>query len=408
MPIFAYKGLDRAGKEVKGDLNTDSIITAKQKVRGMGIMLTDIREQRASTGGGGGASSFSLAKFKNRVSVEDLALMTRQFATLIRAKIPVAEALHALVEQVDSETLRLVMSQVRQKVTEGSSLADALGDHPKIFDHIYVNMVSAGEASGTLEIVLLRLADFTEAQMKLRNKIKGAMTYPVIMGIFGFVMMMVIFIFVTPKIAKIFLSRKMELPIQTKLSIALSNFLVSYWWLVIVGIIGGAYLFRRYVRSTSGKARWDSLILKLPIVGLLTKMINVSRFCSTLATLLNSGVPILAALNIVKNLIPNVHMREAVEKARLSVSEGASLTGPLIASGHFPALVTHMIRLGEKSGELEPMLKIVSENYEEQVESKIGGLTSILEPIMMVLMGCAVGFIVFSVVVPMMSMNSVR
>ncbi len=407
MPIYAYKGLDRSGKEVKGDLNTDSINTAKQKVRALGIMLTDIREQKTAASSGGAVGK-TISRFQNRVTVEALALMTRQFATLIRAKIPVAEALHALVEQVDNETLRLVMSQVRQKVTEGSSLADALGDHPKIFDHIYVNMVSAGEASGTLEIVLLRLADFTEAQMKLRNKIKGAMTYPVIMGIFGFVMMMVIFIFVIPKIAKIFMSRKMELPIQTKLSIALSNFLVSYWWLVIIGIIGGAYLFRRYINSTAGKSNWDSLILKLPIVGILTKMINVSRFCSTLATLLNSGVPILAALSIVKNLIPNVHMREAVEKARLSVSEGASLTGPLIASGHFPPLVTHMIRLGEKSGELEPMLKIVSENYEEQVESKIGGLTSILEPIMMVLMGCAVGFIVFSVVVPMMSMNSVR
>jgi general secretion pathway protein F len=407
VPIYAYKGLDRSGKEVKGDLNTDSINTAKQKVRALGIMLTDIREQKTAASSGGAVGK-TISRFQNRVTVEALALMTRQFATLIRAKIPVAEALHALVEQVDNETLRLVMSQVRQKVTEGSSLADALGDHPKIFDHIYVNMVSAGEASGTLEIVLLRLADFTEAQMKLRNKIKGAMTYPVIMGIFGFVMMMVIFIFVIPKIAKIFMSRKMELPIQTKLSIALSNFLVSYWWLVIIGIIGGAYLFRRYINSTAGKSNWDSLILKLPIVGILTKMINVSRFCSTLATLLNSGVPILAALSIVKNLIPNVHMREAVEKARLSVSEGASLTGPLIASGHFPPLVTHMIRLGEKSGELEPMLKIVSENYEEQVESKIGGLTSILEPIMMVLMGCAVGFIVFSVVVPMMSMNSVR
>jgi general secretion pathway protein F len=407
VPIYAYKGLDRSGKEVKGDLNTDSINTAKQKVRALGIMLTDIREQKTAASSGGAVGK-TISRFQNRVTVEALALMTRQFATLIRAKIPVAEALHALVEQVDNETLRLVMSQVRQKVTEGSSLADALGDHPKIFDHIYVNMVSAGEASGTLEIVLLRLADFTEAQMKLRNKIKGAMTYPVIMGIFGFVMMMVIFIFVIPKIAKIFMSRKMELPIQTKLSIALSNFLVTYWWLVIIGIIGGAYLFRRYINSTAGKSNWDSLILKLPIVGILTKMINVSRFCSTLATLLNSGVPILAALSIVKNLIPNVHMREAVEKARLSVSEGASLTGPLIASGHFPPLVTHMIRLGEKSGELEPMLKIVSENYEEQVESKIGGLTSILEPIMMVLMGCAVGFIVFSVVVPMMSMNSVR
>ena len=405
MPIYNYKGLDRTGKEVKGTLNIDSIISAKQKIRSSGVMLVDIREQRSQAAGGGGSM---MSRFQGRVTVEDLALMTRQFATLIKAKIPVAEALSALVEQVDNETLRIVMSEVRQKVNEGASLADALGGHPKIFTSVYANMVSAGEASGTLEIVLLRLADFTEGQMKLRNKIKGAMTYPVIMGFFGFLMMNVIFIFVIPKIAKIFVSMKKELPLQTKITIWISDFMQNYWWAVIMAMIGTWYLVKRYIATPKGEAQWHALQLKLPIVGLLIKMINVSRFCSTLATLLNSGVPILTAMTIVKNLVPNVHMKDAIEKARISVSEGATLTGPLIASGHFPALVTHMIRLGEKSGELEPMLKIVSENYEDQVESKIGGLTSVLEPIMMIMLGLGVAFIVFAVVVPMMSLNSVR
>jgi len=405
MPIYNYKGLDRTGKEVKGTLNIDSIISAKQKIRSSGVMLVDIRQQRSQAAGGGGSM---MARFQGRVTVEDLALMTRQFATLIKAKIPVAEALSALVEQVDNETLRIVMSEVRQKVNEGASLADALGGHPKIFTSVYANMVSAGEASGTLEIVLLRLADFTEGQMKLRNKIKGAMTYPVIMGFFGFLMMNVIFIFVIPKIAKIFVSMKEELPLQTKITIWISDFMQNYWWAVIMAMIGTWYLVKRYIATPKGEAQWHALQLKLPIVGLLIKMINVSRFCSTLATLLNSGVPILTAMTIVKNLVPNVHMKDAIEKARISVSEGATLTGPLIASGHFPALVTHMIRLGEKSGELEPMLKIVSENYEDQVESKIGGLTSVLEPIMMIMLGLGVAFIVFAVVVPMMSLNSVR
>ena len=403
MPIYSYTGLDRSGKEIKSTLNTDSIISAKQKIRAMGVMLTDIREQRSQSGSGG---SFSLAKLQSRVSVDDLALMTRQFATLIRAKIPVVEALAALTEQVDNETLRVVIAEVRQKVTAGTSLADALAEHPKIFTNVYSNMVGAGEASGTLEVVLLRLDDFAEAQMKLKTKIRGAMTYPAIMGFFGFVMMNVIFIFVIPKIAKIFVSMKKELPLQTKICIWISNFMVNYWWLVIIGLVGSVYLFDRWKNTPRGQFRWHSIVLKLPIVGILVKMINVSRFCSTLATLLNSGVPILTALTIVKNLIANVHMKDAIEKSRLSVSEGASLTGPLIASGHFPPLVTHMIRLGEKSGELEPMLKIVSENYEDQVESRIGGLTSILEPIMMVCLGLAVGFIVFSVIVPMMSLNS--
>lgn len=405
MPIYSYTGMDRSGKETKGSVNTDSIVSAKQKIRAMGVMLTDVREQRSPTTGGG---SFSLAKFQGRVSVDDLALMTRQFATLIKAKIPVVEALSALTEQADNETLRVVISEVRQKVTAGASLADALAEHPKIFSNIYANMVGAGEASGTLEIVLVRLADFTEAQMKLRSKIRGAMTYPVIMAFFGFAMMNIIFIFVIPKIAKIFTSMKKELPLQTKVCIWISDFMQSYWWVLIVAMVGSWILFQRYINTPKGQHQWHGLVLKLPIVGILVKMINVSRFCSTLATLLNSGVPILTSLTIVKNLIANVHMKEAIERARMSVSEGASLTGPLIASGHFPPLVTHMVRLGEKSGELEPMLKIVSENYEEQVESKISGLTSILEPIMMVLLGLAVGFIVFSVVIPMMSMNSVN
>lgn len=403
MPIYAYKGMDKSGKEVKNTINVESIAAAKQRVKSMGIMLIDIREQKAQgTSGGGG-----LLQFRGSVNVEDLAMMTRQLATLIKAKIQIVEALAALVDQVDNPNLRLVLSDLRQKVNEGASLAKALQDHPKVFNSVYVNMVEAGEASGTLEIVLLRLADFTEAQVKLKNKIKGAMTYPLIMAVFGFAMMNVIFIFVIPKMAKIFTTTKRELPLITKVCIWISEFLQNYWWLMIAAIVGGAYLINKYVNTPKGQAQWHSLQLKLPVLGMLIKMINVSRFCSTLGTLMNSGVPILTAMNIVKNLIPNVHMKDAVEKARISVSEGASITAPLIASGYFPALVTHMIRLGERSGELEPMLKIISENYEDQVESKISGLTSILEPIMMICLGVAVGFIVFAVVIPMMDLNKI-
>ncbi|WP_408097024.1 type II secretion system inner membrane protein GspF [Peredibacter sp. HCB2-198] len=403
MPIYSYRGMDRSGKEIKNTINVESIAAAKQRVKSMGIMLIDIKEQKAQGTSGGS----SLLQLRGSVNVEDLAMMTRQLATLIKAKIQIVEALAALVDQVDNPNLRLVLADLRQKVNEGASLAKALQDHPKVFNSVYVNMVEAGEASGTLEIVLLRLADFTEAQVKLKNKIKGAMTYPVIMAVFGFAMMNVIFIFVIPKMAKIFTSTKRELPMITKICIWISEFLQNYWWLLIASIVGGAFLINKYVNSPKGRAQWHSLQLKLPVLGMLIKMINVSRFCSTLGTLMNSGVPILTAMNIVKNLIPNVHMKDAVEKARVSVSEGASITGPLIQSGYFPALVTHMIRLGERSGELEPMLKIISENYEDQVESKISGLTSILEPIMMICLGVAVGFIVFAVVIPMMDLNKI-
>jgi general secretion pathway protein F len=404
MPIFAYKGMDKTGKEIKNTINVDSIVTAKQRVKSMGIMLIDIREQKAQNTAAGG----SLFRFGGSVPVEDLAMMTRQLATLIKAKIQIVEALAALTDQVDNANLRLVLSDLKQKVNEGASLAKALQDHSKVFNSIYINMVEAGEASGTLEIVLVRLADFTESQVKLKGKIKGAMTYPVIMGVFGFVMMNVIFIFVIPKIAKIFLSMKKELPFITQVCIWISNFLVNYWWLVIVMILATIYVVTKYIHTKKGESRWHSLQLKLPVLGMMVKMINVSRFCSTLGTLMNSGVPILTALTIVKNLIPNVHMKDAVEKARISVSEGASIAAPLIQSGYFPPLVTHMIKLGERSGELEPMLKIISENYEDQVQSKISGLTSVLEPIMMICLGTAIGFIVFAVVIPMMNMNQLR
>ncbi len=404
MPIYSYKGLDRTGKEVKNTINVESIVAAKQRVKSLGIMLIDIQEQKAQGTSGGP----SLLQLRGSVPVEDLAMMTRQLATLIKAKIQIVEALSALVDQVENPNLRLVLSDLKQKVNEGASLAKSLQDHPKIFNSIYVNMVEAGEASGTLEIVLLRLADFTESQVKLKSKIRGAMTYPMIMGIFGFVMMNVIFIFVIPKIAKIFISMKKELPLITEICIWISNFLISYWWAVIAGIVGTAYMVNKYIHTKKGESQWHALQLRLPILGLMIKMINVSRFCSTLGTLMNSGVPILTALTIVKNLIPNVHMKDAVEKARISVSEGASIAAPLIQSGYFPAMVTHMIKLGERSGELEPMLKIISENYEDQVQSKISGLTSVLEPIMMICLGAAIGFIVFAVVIPMMNMNSLR
>ncbi len=404
MPIFSYKGMDRSGKEIKNSINIDSMVSAKAKIKSLGIMLIDIKEQKAQGTGSGG----SFLRMGESVGVDDLAMMTRQLATLIKAKIQIVEALAALVDQVENLTLRLVLADLRQKVNEGASLAKALADHPKVFNSVYINMVEAGEASGNLEIVLLRLADFAEAQVKLRNKIKGAMTYPVIMGIFGFGMMNVIFIFVIPKMAKIFTSSRKELPLITKICIGISEFLQNYWWLVIASIIGSYFLFTKYIATQRGQSQWHALQLRLPVLGMLVKMINVSRFCSTLATLLNSGVPILTALSIVKNLIPNVHMKDAVEKARISVSEGATLTAPLVQCGHFPPLVTHMIRLGERSGELEPMLKIISENYEDQVESKIGGLTSILEPIMMIGLGAAVGFIVFAVVIPMMDLNKIN
>ncbi len=402
MAIYNYKGIDRTGVEKRGAVNAEGIAHAKQKVRALGIMLTAIKEQKSKSGAG-----FNI-NFGSVVSVEDLSLMTRQLATLFKAKIQVVESFTALIEQCENPRLRVILSEIRQKVNEGSSLANALKDYPKVFDNIYVNMVEAGESSGTLDVVLLRLAEFTESSVKLKNKVKGAMMYPVIMLMVGSVVLGVILVLVIPKITKIFTSLKKELPLPTQICIWLSNFLQHYWWLVIIGFFVGLWAFRKYISTPKGRALWDSFTLKVPVFGDLVMMINVSRFCSTLATLLNSGVPILASMKIVKNLISNVHMQRAIENSRINVSEGSSLAAPLEQSGYFPKMVTHMVSLGEKSGELEPMLNIIADNYEDQVEAKLNGLTSILEPIMMVGMGGAVAFIVMSVVVPMMELNSIN
>ncbi|MAX67531.1 MAG: type II secretion system inner membrane protein GspF [Bacteriovoracaceae bacterium] len=403
MPIYEYKGLTKTGKEVKNTLTAESIIQAKHRAKSEGIMLLEIKEKKSK--GQNSGSSFKIGK---KINVEDLALMTRQLATLVRAKIQIVEALAALQDQVENEHLKVILSELKQDVNEGASLAKALGKHPKTFNNVYVNMVEAGEESGTLEVVLLRLADFTEAQMKLINKIKGAMMYPIIMMLVGTALISGIFIFVIPKLAKIFVSMKMELPVPTKICIAVSNYMQAYWWSIPLILFSSFWLFNKWKESPKGKLKWHSFTLKAPVFGTIVKMINVSRFCSTLATLLSSGVPILVSLKIVKNLIANVHMQEAVENAKEAVQEGASMATPLSESGHFPSMVTHMITLGERSGELEEMLAIVSENYEEQVDSKINGLTTTLEPIMIIGMGITVLFIVLSVIMPMMQLNQAR
>ncbi len=403
MPIYSYKGLDRSGKEIKNSINAESIIQAKSKVKNQGIMLIDIKEKKAKSG----VESSSLS-MGSKVKISDLALMTRQLATLVKAKIQIVEALSALQDQIDNDYLKVVISEVKQDVNEGSSLAKAMSKHSKVFDNVYVNMVEAGEASGTLEVVLLRLADFTEAQLKLKNKIQSAMLYPIIMAVVGTLLISVIFLFVIPKLAKIFTNMKMELPLPTKIAMGISDFMVSYWWSLPLIAFFFLWMFKKWVNTEKGKRKWDAILLRLIIIGNLTRKINVSRFCSTLATLLNSGVPILTSLKIVKNLIPNMLIKDAIEGAKDAVSEGASMTGPLKESGHFPNMVTHMVSLGEKSGELEDMLKIVAENYQEQVDSEIDGLTSLLEPLMIVFLGATVFFVVISVIMPMMKLNQLR
>lgn len=407
MPIFEYTGTDRAGTAVRARVDADSIKTAKQKVKKSGVVLLSIEEKSAAKGSAL-AKLFPTFAGGGSVSVRVLAVTTRQFASLIKANIPLVEALAALIDQTENLKLKSVLADVRQQVNEGISLRDALARHPKIFQPIFINMVESGEASGTLPLVLVRLAEFMEAQVRLRSKVTGAMTYPLIMAVVGGALMMGIFTFVIPKIALVFQGMNKKLPWYTQVVLNISNFLVGYWWAVILGIALVVWLFRRYVATEAGRVQKDRWLLKAPLFGELVRMVAMSRFASTMATLLNGGVPLVSAMAIVKAVVGNEIITAAINNARENITEGQSLTEPLRRSGEFPSLLLHMISIGERTGELPNMLEMVAANYEEQVNSRIERLTTLLEPLMIVFMGASVGVIVMAVFMPLLDLQKIK
>jgi general secretion pathway protein F len=402
MPLYEYKALGSDGKTKKGLIEADSGKNARLKLKKQGLMVTDITEKNILKKSGGASLPF----FGNRISQDEIATMTRQLASLVKANIPLVDALNALVEQLESVGLKTVLAQVRESVNEGSSLAKALANHPKVFDNIFINMIEAGESSGTLGLVLLRLADLKEAQARLKRKIVGGMTYPAVMFFVAIAVLIGIFTFVIPKLQQIFVSMNKALPLTTEILISISAFTVDWWPMLILGGFGVFMLFLRYINTKGGREKWDRFKLTAPVFGKITRMIGVNRFASTMSTLLGSGVPILTAMNIAKNLVENVHLARAIETARSNITEGQSIAEPLRKSGEFPPLVIHMISIGEKTGELPAMLKNVSDSYEEQVSTAIDGMTALLEPAMIVFMGGTVGFIVVSVIMPLMEMSN--
>ena len=399
MPVYEYKGINQAGKTIRSTIDADSIRTARSKLRKDGIFVEDIRDkQKAKQAKKKGPSS------SGGVSVQDRADMTRQLATLLKANIPLVEALGATADQVENKTLKEAVSDIKNMVNEGIAFNKGLAKYPKIFTHIYVTMCEAGEASGTLDVILIRLAEFTEAENELNSKVKSALVYPIVMIAFVVLMLGVLFIFVIPKMQVIFESAELQLPWYTLAVIGMSGFLVNYWYLIIIGGVVSVMIFRNWRNSEAGSQQWDRLILKVPVVGKLARIIAVSRFTRTLATLLRGGVPMLNAMDIVKNVVGNSVLASAIEDARNNISEGESVAVPLRKSEQFPPIVTHMISIGEKTGELENMLTQVSDSYDFQVKTQIQGLTSLLEPAMIIMMGAVIGVIVFSIMIPMFEM----
>jgi general secretion pathway protein F len=404
MPLFEYRGLTRDGKNTKGTLDSENIRAARLKLKKDGIYVVDIRDRKKA------ANQANKNKRKSggkKVPIKDLALMTRQLATLIKANIPLVDALSAVAEQVENPTLSEAIADCKNMVNEGSPFHKALSKYPNIFNNIYITMCEAGEMSGTLDTILIRLAEFTEAANEMRAKVSGALTYPVIMMTVTLGLLSFLFVFVIPKIVTVFESYPdLKLPWYTQMIISVSGVMVNYWYIILGVGAAALFLFLNWKRSTEGKKKWDALSLKMPLFGDLNRMVAVSRFTRTLATLLTGGVPMLNAMQIVRNVVDNDPIARAIDEARSNISEGESIAGPLKKSGQFPPIVIHMVNIGEKTGELENMLVQVSDAYDFQVNNKIETLTGLMGPVVLVLMGGVIGVIVFSVMVPMFELTN--
>jgi len=403
--VFEYRGiLVGTGKPVKGVRDAENAKVLRAALRKDGVLLTVATEGK--TAQAKAKKNIAIFAFLSRPSTSEVAVLTRQLATLIGAGIPLFESLNALIEQVENEVLKRALTAVREQVREGISFAKALEAHPDIFPVLYVNMVRAGEASGTLQQVLERLTQFMESQAKLKGKVTSALAYPILMAIIGTTLISVLMVAVVPNVTTIFASMDQALPWYTALLITVSDFAAGYWWLVLLLGITAFYFFRRWKNTPKGKLSWDTFQLKIPVFGKLILMLSIARFARTLSTLLSSGVALLTAMDIVSNVLGNAALEKVINDAIGSIREGQSIAEPLKRSGRFPPIVTHMIAVGEKSGQLENMLESVSDAYDTEVETRVQILTSLLEPMMIVVMGGAVGFIAISILMPLIQMSS--
>src|SRR5262249_4291459 len=412
MALWAYKGIGANGKSVTGAREADSPKMLRIMLKRDGILVTDVSEARAGKSAGaahgkGLRREVDLGSLLGGIKKAEVATFTRQLATLLKAGIPLAESLGALFDQIDNPKLRTIVGEVRSKVNEGSSLADAMGKHPKGFEGVYVSMVRAGETAGNLDDVLVRLADFGEAQAKIRSKVTGPMIYPAIMAPIATIVMTILMVAVVPKITTIYEDTERQLPWNTVLLITVSNAIGEYYYMIPILAIALGWGFRRWVRSPGGRRTWDAFVLRLPLVGKLARQIAIGRFARTFGTMLASGVPLLRALDTSQEILGNVTLEKAIEGAREQIQQGASIAVTLKKTGHFPAVVTHMIAVGERAGQLEQMLRNVADAYDAETDMKLARFTTVLEPLMIVAMGGAVAFIVFSILMPILDMNPV-
>jgi type IV pilus assembly protein PilC len=397
MPTFEWKGTARNGQTQTGVLVADSKDAVINVMRRQQIVVTAVKEK---------GKEIALPKFGGSVPPQAIAIFTRQFSVMIDAGLPLVQCLEILGSQQEHKVFKRTLIQIRQDVESGSNLADAMRKHPKVFSDLYTNMVAAGEAGGILDTILQRLATYIEKSVKLNAQVKSAMIYPVAVISIACIVVAVILWKVIPVFAALFASLGAELPMPTRIVIALSNFIAGFWWLI--GILGVAFVFaiKKYHQTYKGKRVLDGMLLRAPIFGLLLRKIAVARFCRTLATLTSSGVPILDGLQITARTAGNSVVEDAIMATRKSVEEGKTISEPLGETDVFPSMVVQMIAVGEQTGALDTMLSKIADFYEDEVDIAVAGLMKLLEPILIAFLGVAIGGIVIAMYMPMFSLIS--
>jgi general secretion pathway protein F len=405
VPVFEYRALDAKGKVREGILDADTPKEARLKLRDQKVHVVALRTKEDV----GGKKRLWMPGFLRRRHSEEVSAITRQLATMLKSGIPLAQSLTALIDQAETPDIEAVLRDIREKVTQGASLADAMAFHPAYFGDLFVNMVKAGQAAGTLDVVLKRLADFLQKQNRMRARVKAALAYPFIMVIIGALVVAGLMTFVVPKILAVIRTAgkgKASLPLPTEILITLSNLFRDWWWAMALVAFGVWFLYRGALRSEAFRYRRDRFLLSVPVMGDLLKKQAVSRFAVTLATLLRSGVPALHALTIVRNVVDNQVLARVVGEIHDRILEGADIAGPMKKSGIFPPVVGYMISIGEQTGQLEEMLERIAEAYDEELEVATTKFTSLLEPILIVAMALVVGFIVMAVLLPIMDIGT--
>ncbi len=401
MPTYQYNAIDQTGRPHNGSLEAETHEVVRTRLAEQRLYIVNITEVKASAGVGEFFKGWAKAKSK------DVVVFSRQFATMIDAGLSVLRCLDILQRQTKDPVLREALAGVRHDVNGGASLTDAMNKHPRVFSKLYVNMVRSAEAGGILDQVLDRLATFLENDMEMKNKVKSAMMYPMVVFVFASLVMGVMMWYVLPMFAQIFKDMGIQkLPLSTSLMLGFATGTRQYWWLVLILILGIIAAFKYYKSTPTGALHIDTIILKLPVMGEIVTKLSISRFTRTFGTLISSGVPVLRALEITTDTAGNLAVAQVIEQSKLSVRDGEKISDPMQASPLFPVMVTQMMAIGEETGRLDQMLAKVADFYDAEVDNMLKGLASLVEPIMIVGLGIMVGFIAISVITPIYSLIS--